>query len=79
MGKISPDAAYGGRNWKPDHEINYKASFYPNFTVICDVCGSDKVRLRNDMGWSPESGGWGGLHLHCDNCGNETEIYDNFR
>jgi hypothetical protein len=77
MGKHDPDASYQDRLWKPDYEIDYKASFFPDFTVTCDKCGSEKVRLRNDMGWSRLSGGWGGLYLHCDNCGSETEIYEN--
>ena len=56
---------------------DYKASFYPGFTVACDQCGSQNVRIENDMGFSPESGGWGGIRLVCDSCGKETEIYDN--
>jgi len=56
--------------------IDYKASFYPGFTITCDKCGGQKVRITNDMGWSEESGSFGGIDLLCDECGRRTAIVE---
>jgi DNA-directed RNA polymerase subunit RPC12/RpoP len=50
---------------------------YPGFTITCDKCGSKNVTFKSDMGYSPESGGWGGIQLFCADCKNEVEIYEN--
>lgn len=58
-----------------EEEINYK-EFYPGFTVVCDKCGSQNVRLENSMGFSAESGAWGSLDLICDDCENTVSIVE---
>ena len=50
------------------------ADQWPGFTVACNKCGSQKISLENDMGFSPESGSWGSAILKCENCGNQIEI-----
>lgn len=47
---------------------------YPGFTVSCQKCSSTRVALRNTLGYSPESGGWGEISLECADCGNKTDI-----
>jgi hypothetical protein len=47
---------------------------WPGFTVTCKACGSTNVRLENDQGYSPESGSWGGVHLHCTACDAKVTI-----
>lgn len=56
--------------------VNYK-DFWPGFTVKCEECGSERVRLENTMGWSEISGGWGELSFVCDDCGQKVDIYTN--
>jgi hypothetical protein len=59
-----------------NEEINYE-EFYPGFTVTCKKCNGQHVHIENDMGYSPESGSWGGLHFVCDDCGATVSIYEN--
>lgn len=42
--------------------------FFPGFIIICENCGSIKIRLDNSLGWSPESGGWGSVDIVCSAC-----------
>jgi transcription elongation factor Elf1 len=51
--------------------------FYPNFAIKCLKCNSEKVAIRNTLGWSEVSGGWGEITLVCLQCDNRTEIFDN--
>ncbi|WP_339304341.1 hypothetical protein NST33_17940 [Paenibacillus sp. FSL L8-0435] len=56
-------------------EQELKNQMYPNFMIICNKCESKEVIIDNDIGYSDTSGGWGGIHLVCNRCGNKTEIY----
>ena len=44
------------------------ATTHPGFTIHCQRCGSDAVGVDSDAGWSGQSGGWGGVFLHCAKC-----------
>ena len=59
-----------------EDQIDYTASFYPGFTITCGKCGSQSVRIKNDMGWSEESGSFGSIDLLCDECGELTPIVE---
>jgi ribosomal protein S27E len=47
---------------------------HPNFTIICDKCGSKNVYVENSLGYSSTSGSWGSVDLMCNDCDNYTEI-----
>lgn len=55
-------------------EQEYFDETHPGFTIKCNKCGSTKVYLENDMGWSDLSGSWGGIHLICNECESKTTI-----
>jgi hypothetical protein len=61
-----------------EYEEDFIKNTHPSFTIICDKCGSNKVRVDNDMGWSRESGEWGSVDLVCCNpdCNNYTTIVE---
>ena len=47
---------------------------HPDFTIICDKCGSKNVIVENSLGYSALSGCWGSVDLSCQDCPNVTEI-----
>lgn len=49
---------------------------WPGFTVTCRKCGSTRIELDDSRGWSPESGGWGGVDLTCLDCRNYVELVE---
>jgi len=49
---------------------------HPGFTITCDKCGSQRVEVENSLGFSPQSGGWGSVDLHCLDCDARTEIVE---
>jgi len=59
-----------------DEEMNWNKT-HPGFTITCDECGSDHVTVDSDVGWSEETGGWGGVYLRCNECRKSEEIYSN--
>lgn len=50
---------------------------YEGFTLICNACGSAAVEVYSDMGYSPESESWGGLHLRCTDCASMVTLIGN--
>lgn len=48
---------------------------HQGFTITCDKCGGKVVIFECDIGFSPESGAYGGIHLVCKDCDAATEIY----
>jgi len=57
-----------------EDDIDYR-KFYPGFVVICNKCNGTHVRVECNVGYSPESGGWGGVGLICDDCENKVNLY----
>jgi hypothetical protein len=51
---------------------------HPGFQIICEQCGSDRVFVENNRGYSGISGAWGGVDLVCKSCGKQTQIAGNF-
>lgn len=49
---------------------------YFGFEIKCKKCGSNKVYLENNMGFSDLSGTWGSIDMICSECGNKTEIVE---
>lgn len=47
---------------------------HPGFTVACDKCGSNRVIVENDMGWSESSESWGSVFLKYLECGAQEDI-----
>lgn len=47
---------------------------YPGFRIACEACGAERVAVRNTLGFSETSGGWGEITLECAGCGQRTEI-----
>jgi hypothetical protein len=45
------------------------------FTVTCQRCGSTRVIVKNDLGWSEASGQWGSIDLCCLDCSRYSTIY----
>ena len=48
---------------------------HPGFTIFCDKCNSHDVSVDITVGFSAESGGWGGVDLDCQTCGESTELW----
>ena len=58
-------------NYYDDEDLINKT--HPEFEVKCKKCGSKKVWIDNDLGYSETSGAWGSVDFVCE-CGNSTEI-----
>ena len=48
---------------------------HEGFAIRCLQCSKSVVIVKSDVGFSAESGGWGGVHLECLACGASTEIW----
>ena len=48
------------------------------FKVVCKECSGENITITSDMGFSAESGTWGGLSMECLDCHNSKEIYENW-
>lgn len=48
---------------------------HPDFTIMCDKCGSIRVKVDISIGFSSTSGAWGSIDLECDDCDASTEIW----
>lgn len=46
---------------------------FGSFKVTCE-CGSKNIELDNSLGYSPESGRWGSIDIHCLDCDKRAEI-----
>lgn len=46
------------------------------FEIKCKNCESTKVHVDANVGFSPQSGGWGAVRLVCETCGNKTDIWE---
>ena len=68
------DAARHQREVKNDRQAAADED-HPGFVVTCRKCGSTVVSVRSDAGYSAQSGGWGGVQLHCEDCGAADEIW----
>jgi hypothetical protein len=61
---------------RPDDDRQKAADeAHPSFIVTCRACGSTVVSVQSDVGYSPLSGGWGGVHLHCESCHADDAIW----
>jgi ribosomal protein S27E len=59
-----------------DPRLEAAGGTHPGFRIICEKCGSEIVIVDSDVGFSAVSGGWGGVHLKCQDCDNETAIWE---
>lgn len=48
---------------------------HPGFTITCKNCGSKRVYHSNTMGFSEESGNWGGILLTCADCEKKVVLF----
>lgn len=48
---------------------------HKGFDIRCQNCGCDAVLVYSDIGYSQLSGQWGGVHLKCIGCHDETQLY----
>lgn len=62
----------------PENEITQEEcdETHEGFEIKCVKCESTMVYFENDMGYSPESGGWGSADLVCHHCGNRTSLVE---
>ena len=49
---------------------------HEGFKITCNRCGSTDVGVDSTIGYSEESGMWGGVYLRCAGCQYETVIFD---
>jgi hypothetical protein len=49
---------------------------HEGFTITCESCGGNVVTVRSDVGYSPESGGWGAVYLQCCDCNARCDIWE---
>lgn len=62
-------------NPEDDPRREAAALTHPGFQITCERCGSMIVIVKSDVGISYRSGAWGGVHLKCQDCDNQTEIW----
>ena len=48
---------------------------FGEFKVECKMCGSSKVIIDSNLGFSPQSGSWGSVDFWCIDCENYHEIF----
>jgi hypothetical protein len=63
---------------KGDYDRGDETSFpfgIPGFKITCNQCGSKKVTILSDVGFSAMSGAWGGVRLSCSDCHYQYEIW----
>jgi hypothetical protein len=60
-----------------DLQIQANAT-HPGFIITCRKCGSTKVIVDSDLGFSSISGQWGGVYLECLDCKTYDTIYGDY-
>lgn len=48
---------------------------HPGFKIQCRACLCEAVIVSSNVGYSPESGSWGGVSLECLGCHESEEIW----
>jgi hypothetical protein len=61
--------------WAETMSIDFKNT-HPDFTIICDKCGSKDCYIDNSLGFSETSGGWGSVDIVCNDCEHSIEIVE---
>ena len=48
---------------------------HKGFSIKCDRCGEGYVVVQSDVGFSPQSGGWGSVRLRCLACDADVDLW----